>query len=177
MDKGPASKLEVQPYVEEVGRFRYSYWRNVSIGVWSDQATLQAVQRIWPLTRHLITEYPAGHSNVAFVLDGVPAPLQEAQAELARLFNARHTQLTCTAVIVEGTGFWASAMQSSITSMQLTSGGSMRLRLHRSVDEVLEWLPALHLQRTGVELNPDDLRRVLREARDLGTGPIEFRKA
>lgn len=160
-------------FVEEVGRFRYTYWRNVTIGIWSDQATLQAVQKLWPLVKHLLVEYPGGHSNIAFALDGAPAPTPEAQAELARIFDAQKTRLACTAVIVEGTGFEASALHSSVTSARLTAPGPMRLRLHRSIDEVVNWLPAMHRERTGVEINAGDLRQVLQAARALGTGPRE----
>jgi hypothetical protein len=152
----------------EVGRFRYSRWRNLSIGVWAGQATLAAVQRVGRISQLMVKDYPHGHSNVAFVLDGVPAPTPEAQGAFSRVFDERNSDLSCTAIVVEGTGFWASSMHSAITGMRLAASGSMRLRLHSTIDEVLKWLPGVHLQRTGVELDPEHMRRVLQTARKLG---------
>jgi hypothetical protein len=151
----------------EVGRFRYSYWRNLTIGVWAGQATLSAMQRVGRVSQLMVKSFPQGHSNVAFVLDGTPAPTPEAQAILTHVFDTRNSDLACTAVVVEGTGFWASSMHSAITGMRLAASGSMRLRLHSTIDEVVKWLPAAHKVRTGIELDPEHLTRILQTARDL----------
>ena len=102
------------------------------------------------------------------MLDGAPAPTPEAQAILTHVFDGRNSDLACTAVVVEGTGFWASSMHSTITSMRLAASGSMRLRLHSTIDEVVKWLPAAHKERTGIEFDAEHLRRILQTARDLG---------
>jgi len=126
----------------------------------------------------MVKNYPKGHSNVSFVFDGTPAPTPDAQAALTRAFDERNSDLSCTAIVVEGTGFWASSMHSTMTGVRLAASGSMRLRLCSTIEEVVEWLPVAHLKRTGVELNLECMKRVLEAASDLGaTGTQAERSA
>jgi hypothetical protein len=173
----PGSETEAQFFDMDPGRFRFSYWRNLSSGVWGGQATLEAVQRIGRLSQLLVRDYPGGHSTVGFVLDGVPAPTPEAQAVFTQIFDARNSDLTCNATIVEGTGFWASSMHSFVTGIRLAAAGSMKLRLVSTIDEAVQWLPAVHSQRTGIFLDPEDLRRVLQAVRDLGATGVPAEQA
>jgi hypothetical protein len=153
----------------DLDRFRYSGYRNVSIGVWTQQATLEAAQRITRLSQRMIKLHPGGHSNVVFILDGAPAPTPEAQQEFAGLYDERNSRLACMAIIVEGGGFWASRMRSMITGMRLASPGSIKLRVHENIDELLAWFPAEHAERTGVALDPIAFREVLQLCHDNGT--------
>jgi hypothetical protein len=160
-------RLEATLFDVEVGRFRYSIWRNVSIGVWAGQANLEAVQRVALISHHMLKQHPEGHSSVVFVLPGAPAPTPEAQVAFSRVFDPRNTDLACTAIVVEGEGFWASGIRSSITRMRLGAPGTVKLRVHDTLAEVLEWFPIQHAKCTGVTLDRAQLKRVLLLARAL----------
>jgi hypothetical protein len=160
--------LELSLLDLDVGRFRYHRCLNVTIGVWVGQATLDSVQRVQRMSQHMIDAYPGGHSSVVFVLDGAPAPTPEAQAGFATIMDPRRSSLSCIAVLVEGQGFWASGIRSSITQARLASAGALKLRVHDTIAELLEWFPDEHHARTGVRFQRHQLRHALETARALG---------
>jgi hypothetical protein len=133
--------------------------------LWSDQANLDAVKKLKPVTQRLIERYPSGHSNVSFVLNGVPPPTDEARAAFAHTFNDKLSLLRCMTTITEGDGFWASGMRSAITNMRIVSSQGMIMRLHDSLEAVAAWLPAPHAERTGVLLDEAELATALRRFR------------
>jgi hypothetical protein len=163
---GPRLELKLLDFEE--GRFRYSRCQNLTIGLWAGQATLDAVQRVASVSQRMREEHPEGHSSVVFVLDGAPAPTPEAQAAFAHVLDDRQTDLSCTAIVVEGQGFWASRIRSVITNARLAAAGTVKLCVHDHIDELLEWFPAEHKRRTGVEFNKLELKRVLEAARQCG---------
>jgi hypothetical protein len=149
------------------GVFHYNSWKNVSIGVWVGQATLAAVEKLMSFGKEIVQLYPDGHSSVVFILDKLPAPPVDAREALGQLFAAR-SALACTAVILEGSGFWASGLRSMIANTHRTATGSVRLRVGTSVDEVLDWFPAEHARLTGIDLDPQQLRTELLYSREHG---------
>ena len=151
----------------ELDRFRYNRYQNVSIGVWAGQAQLESVRRVQGISRHMIEAYPGGHSSIVFVLDGAPAPTPEAQAGFATMMDPNKSALACIAVIVEGQGFWASGIRSSITQARIASPGAIKLRVHDTIEEVLEWFPDEHHKRTGVKIARRELRLALETSRAL----------
>jgi hypothetical protein len=163
---GPRLELSLLDF--EHGRFRYNRCQNLTIGLWAGQATLEAVQRVAAVSKRMRAEHPEGHSSVVFVLDGAPAPTPEAQAAFASVLDDRQTDLSCTAIVVEGQGFWASRIRSAITNARLAAAGSLKLCVHDHIDELLEWFPAEHKRRTGVEFHRAELKRVLEAARGFG---------
>jgi hypothetical protein len=152
----------------EPGQFRYNSYRNLTIGLWAGQATLDAVLRVAQISERMREAHPEGHSSVVFVLAGAPAPTPDAQAAFAHVLDDRTTALSCTAIVVEGDGFWASGIRSAITQARLAAAGSVKLRVHDRIDELLEWFPAEHQRRTEVALRKSELRRVLEAAREFG---------
>jgi hypothetical protein len=159
-----------RPEVAEVepGHFCCTVWQNISILIWADRATKEALGRIQRVTKRMIERYPGGHSNVAFVLDGVPPPTPEAREIFTRLYNERISHLKCLAVILEGSGFWASTLRSSITNMQLEAGRTTAIGQYTSIDELAAWMAPIHTQRTGVAITALQLRVALKAARTEG---------
>jgi len=151
------------------GRFRFSLWRNVSMTTWTAQATLEAGHRILRLSRQLNLELPQGRSLIMFVCAGAPVPEQAASELLTEVYNRKLSGIVCIATVLEGSGFWASAILSKITSMRIAGGNDMAVRTQETIDEVVKWLPREHEQRTGVKLDPDELKAVMISVRALGT--------
>jgi hypothetical protein len=159
-----------RPVVAEVEprHFSCSVWQNVSILIWADRATGEALARIQRVTKQMIERYPNGHSNVAFVLAGVQPPTPEAREIFTHLYKEGVSDLKCLGVVLEGDGFWASMLRSSITSMQIQSGRKTALGQYTSVDEIAAWMAPLHSERTGVAITPLQLRFALRTVRGDG---------
>jgi hypothetical protein len=153
------------PLDYEPRKFFFGYWRSVSIAVWADQADGKAAQRARRLSEHMAQSCPQGHSNVGFVLGGVPPPTEEARAAFSHLFDGRATDLHCMGMVLEGEGFWASGLRSTITHFNMLSPNRLALRLYSTIDEVARWLPGEHYLRTGDALDVDQLREVLTTTR------------
>jgi len=154
----------------EPGRFRYSMWRNITIGVWADQATGAAAERVLALSRFMAKTHVGGHSNIVFVLDGTPVPTPEANRVFAQMYDQKVSDLSCMAIVIEGGGFWASALRSSITNLRMSNPGSMKMSVSDTLDQVLEWLPCEHAKRTGVFVSAAEVRMVASSLRELAAG-------
>jgi hypothetical protein len=159
--------INSSPVVVVPGVLHYNSWKNVSIGVWVGQATLTAVESLISFGRQIVQLYPGGHSSVVFILDKVAAPTPDAREVFSQFFSARST-LQCNAVILEGSGFWASGLRSMIANTHRSATGSVKLRVGTSVDEVLEWFPEEHARLTGIELDRSELRTELLYSREHG---------
>ena len=70
--------------------------------------------------------------------------------------------IACVAVIIDGSGFWASALRGFITGLQVLAPGTLDLHAHASIDQVLAWLPTEHHKRTGVQLDVKPIALLLR---------------
>lgn len=148
----------------ERGRFALSHWKNLSIIVYATNADGAMLARISKLTPLMRAKFPNGHSNLAFVLNGCPLPTEEAQQAIVAAYQNPESGLCCASVIVEGEGFWASALRSSVIGMRLQAV-RIRLGLHSTISEMVEWLPDEHEKGTGVALNKTQLLRVVTEER------------
>lgn len=151
------------------GRFRLSLWHNVSITLWTDQATMAAGQRVLRTSRQLSREFPHGRSQVMIIADGAPAPDQATSELLTEIYNPAVSRILCIAAVLEGTGFWASGIRSRMTNMRIAGGSSMVMRTNDTVEEVATWLPAEHESRTGVKIDPSEFKAMLVAVRALGT--------
>lgn len=151
----------------ERGHVSYSLYQNISIAVWVGQATLRAVQGVQEVTKQMIARFPRGHSSVGFVLDGLPAPTADAQALLTKSFEKR-SQLMVTAIILEGSGFWASGLRGMLNNSHRDANSDAALKIVTHLDPLVGWFAEEHAARTGVEIAPMQLRDMLRLARQVG---------
>lgn len=151
----------------ERGRCHFSVYQNIAIGVWVAQADKPAVEAALRVADEMARRFTGRHSSVAFLLDGLPGPLPEALPLLAKLF-AKRSDLGCTAMVLEGSGFWASGLRSMVNNSRRAGGGDIPLKIGTSIAEVVPWLSAQHEQQTGVAIAPTELAEALAFARELG---------
>lgn len=158
----------------EPGVCAIGYAHNLTIIVWWSQATGAAVERVAAVTRAVCAEH-ASFSNIHIIKAGAPLPTVEARNGFVQMMKVHADQLRNVAVVVGGEGFWASMMRSAVTSMRFVSPRSFELRLHGKADEILNWLPSAHWQRTRVELARFALAEILDEAdRCMADGAVEL---
>jgi len=77
------------------GRFALGRWKNLSIVVYAtgaDGAMLARISKLSPLMRK---EFPGGHSNFAFILNGCPLPTEEAQQAIVAAYRNPESGLCC----------------------------------------------------------------------------------
>ena len=165
----PASTTGVITLRVEPRIYYYSAWQNLTLAVWVGQATGASVRSLAGISREMLRRHPEGHSSVVFILDKIPAPAPDAREVLDKVFHSRN-DLACVSVVVDGSGFWASGMRSMMGNAHRAAAGatSTMLRLNTSIDEVVDWMPAEHARRTGVELEREAFTRALRQVREQG---------
>jgi hypothetical protein len=165
--KRSQSGIRMQPEVwdSEPERFSCSVWKNLSIVIFFDQATADVARRISRFNQQMILHYPMGHSNVTFVVNDIPPPSPDAHEGLASIFDSKISRINCMAIVLEGVGFWASAIRSSVTTWRMESRSDIALRVYTSIDEVVDWLPTEHQQRTGLSIDPHTLKAALEQTR------------
>lgn len=156
----------VETVVLERGRCHFSAYRNIAIGVWVAQADRIAAEAALRMKEEMPKRCPGGHSSVVFLLDGLPGPLPEALPLLHKLWE-RRSDLACTAMILEGSGFWASGLRSMVNNARREGGGEIPLKMGTSIEQVVDWLSALHAQKTHVLIPPTELIEALSFARQL----------
>jgi hypothetical protein len=140
-------------------------WKNVVIVIWATQATMQLAAHLERTSTGFIGKHPEGISAVHVVVNGTPLPDAETRAELNRLTDKYAKDLACFGTVIEGSGFWASAMQSFVTGLHWVSRRPFKSRIGSSLVEIAGWLPAPHAERTGVKFTAAELVRVLTDAR------------
>ncbi|HEX5659681.1 MAG TPA: hypothetical protein VFX59_20940 [Polyangiales bacterium] len=105
-------------------------------------------------------------SYVHIIRDQLALPDADARTGFTQLLRKRHAELGCVAIVVGGTGFWASAMRNAVIGLRLLGPRDFEFRLYGTADELVEWLPAAHQRLTGVSIAPVTLRQLLSTAQE-----------
>jgi hypothetical protein len=160
-------KSSVETMAVVPGRCYFGAYCNIAIGVWVAQANLAAAETLLRVAREMAVRCPGRHSSVGFLLHGLPGPLPEAVPALTKVWEKR-PDLACTAIVLEGSGFWASGLRSMLSNTRREGGGNVPSKIGSSIEAVVEWLSAQNELGTGVAIPPEELARALRLARQLG---------
>ena len=150
---------------EEPG-FVIATWKNVSIVVWGTQATMARAQKIDTFSQGMSAEHRQGFSAVHVVANGARLPDSATRAELDRLTSKYSKNLACFGTVIEGTGFWASAMQSFVTSLHWVSRRPFKVRISSTLSEIAGWMPLPHREKTGVQIAETDVLRAMTSVRE-----------
>ena len=136
------------------------HWRAITLGVWGVQADAALVGELDKLSLRMATKYPR-LSGVHLILNNTPLPRPEARAAFNALTERYANQLAGVATMLEGGGFWASALRGFITSLHVIGGRRFKFKTHGSIREVAEWLAPIHSADTGDPIDPVELENVL----------------
>ncbi|MET0591092.1 MAG: hypothetical protein ABW133_00230 [Polyangiaceae bacterium] len=145
----------------EPGAFLFGAYKNIFVGVWESQATMNAVERMVKATNTMSELHPTGRSTIHIVVHGAALPTAEVRGHFVSTLKSHADQIACVAVVVGGTGFWTSALRSFVTGLRWLSPRSFDFRLCGSTYEVSRWLPNEHNKRTGIDIDPKRLVQVL----------------
>jgi hypothetical protein len=158
----PWQRLEVLD--SEPGVFAVYSWLNTTIVVWPRHATGSIVDRLAQVTRLKVREHKSGFSNFHLVKNGAGLPTPEAREGFVAMMHEHSTSLACVATVLLGTGFWVSALQSVTTGLRMLSPRSFDQRTTNSIESTVAWVPKVHRERTGVDIDPEHLRAALEDA-------------
>ena len=140
-------------------------WKNVAITLWFGAATTESCVSLERGCRKQAAEHPQGLSLVNIMIPGGRSmPGAAVRAELSRILRDHSQHAAAIAVIIPGSGFWASALRSMVVALSMLRPRDMQLSIFGSAPPLVEWLLPLHAARTGVQLQAAELLAALREA-------------
>jgi hypothetical protein len=140
----------------------FGSWKNVLVAVWQSQGTVLAVDRMLAAIAAM-PRIAEKRSDIYVIAAGASLPEARVRDHFIDVMKASSDALAAVAVVVGGTGFWASAIRSFVTGLHWVAPRSFDFRLHGSIEDVATWLPPVHEHLSGVRLDPHRLRRVLEE--------------
>lgn len=167
----PASHESADVHVLAQGAgFFFASHQNVLIASWTAQGTGPLIAELAKALGSFIAQHPSGVSNLHIIAAGLPLANAEARDALAALMTAHEGAIACVGTVLDGTGFWASATRGLIMSVQLMAPNTYAVRTCANDAELVGWLPKVHAQRTGINLEAQALERALAEVRMLSAG-------
>jgi hypothetical protein len=152
---------EPQLLDEQPDRFAFFGWKNITIVTWSSTPDAEAIKRLASVGERRIREHPESLTDVHLVLGKISFPDAATREVLVAESRKAAPHLGTVGVVIGGEGFWASAIRGFVTSVHMLVPGHFQLRLFGRVDELVEWLPAVHESRTGVRVSAAQLRGAL----------------
>jgi hypothetical protein len=138
-------------------------WKNLTLVVWATQATLGLSRQLEVVSTDLIRAHPRGISSVHLIADKTPLPGADARNHLQEITVRYAADLACIGTVIDGDGFWASAMRSFLRSLHWLSRRPFKAHYAGNIAELAEWLPAHHVVKTGVAIQPAELAAVLHD--------------
>lgn len=157
----PAGTPQVESLIHLDGLTLHGF-RNLQIASWTKQGTVALVEHLAEHSRRFHRLHPEGVSVVHIISKGPALPDAATRERLKTLLEANAKTLACVAIVLDGRGFWASAVRSFLVGLRLVSPRTVNMQVFSTAEEVAAWLPDVHLQRTGVRIDGGDLLQAIR---------------
>jgi hypothetical protein len=167
-DAGEGKRDATRPEVlHDSGGFFMASWKNIAVHVWTVQATPALVDALDRLSATFTTAHPEGVSAVHIIANNIPLPDADVRERLQRVTNRYASRIACVCHVVEGSGFWASALHGFLTGLHWLTRGTFRLHICSDIAAAARWVPGPHVQVTKVTVGIAELDEVLRYVRRL----------
>jgi hypothetical protein len=136
-------------------------WENVLIGCWRIQSNVTVITELGAGAAILNRKYPGGFSNLHVIWDDPPLPGADTRKLLQRQLNDYATPLACLGVVLEGTGFWASAVRSFVIGLRILAPRSFEMNITGSIQDLVTWAVPIHNAATAHPVAVAALTKVL----------------
>ena len=146
--------------------FRIGMLGPVVVTCWFGPADAAAARGLARVTNDVIARQQGQRfSNVHLIDRRVRIPDAETRAVLVQLAHDTAAHIACVGVIIEGEGFWASAVRGVITGLRAITPRSAHIHAYASIAQIVDWLPSEHEKRTGVPIDRGQVEYLLQEAK------------
>ena len=159
-EKPPFATAEPNVLYETEGCV-FGTWRNIFVVTWTTRGTGPLVDLLAAETDVFAKAHSEGFSVIHVIAKNPPLPTSEARDKLIAETQKFAPQLACVGTVLEGSGFWASAVRSFVVGIRLLVPRTFEMQTYASIAEIAAWLPPLHTARTGVAMTPTELEHVL----------------
>jgi hypothetical protein len=146
--------------------FVMATWKNLALHVWTVQATPALVAKLDELSTAFVGAHPEGISAVHIIAKNAPLPDKVVRDQLRQVSERHAKDVACVCHVVEGSGFWASALQSFLTGLHWLSQRSYSLHICTDIGAAAKWVPTPHAQKTKVTIAPAELEQAIRYVRE-----------
>jgi hypothetical protein len=152
---------ELPQVVHDSNGFLMATWKNVALHVWTARATPALVVSLDQLTARFAGAHPEGISAVHIIANNTPLPDKIVREQLSQVTNRHSKHLACVCHVVEGSGFWASALHSFLTGLHFLARGPFKLHICSNLPAAARWLPTPHADRTNVSFVAQELEEAV----------------
>ena len=150
------------PFSSAAGQYASYSWKNVVGTLWVGPVTLPGIELHDQKLGALCELHPRGVSTVDLVLPGrFKLPSAEVRERLVRFTQKYAQRVVASAVVLPGDGFWASAVRGAVTANSLLSRTEIKQQVFATSRQAADWLPPVHLQRTGIVVEGEELAAFL----------------
>jgi hypothetical protein len=162
-----ASDRQHPEVVHNAGGFVMATWKNVAIHVWTVQATIALVDALDRLSEAFTNAHPEGISAIHVIAKNAPLPPADVREHLQKVTKRHEKRVACVCHVVEGSGFWASALHGFLTGLHWITRGPYRLHICSDIPAAARWVPGPHVEVTKVPIGIADLEEAVRTVRRL----------
>jgi hypothetical protein len=99
-------------------------------------------------------------STAHLVIKKAPLPDAELRSTYQALVRRYREHMAHSAVLLEGDGFWASAVRAFLTGVEMVDRRT-RSKTFGKIAALAEWLAPVHSVDTGEQVDPEELRLAL----------------
>jgi hypothetical protein len=137
---------------------------DIVLVIWTEQPRLDQVLELRKVLDLISYRYSAG-SSVHVLSDRPGLPEKRVRDEMARVTEDYADQSIASALVLNGDGFWASAMRGLATSLHFlgTKRDRFKLRVCATVEQAAAWLVPVHNERSRRPANVEEVASALHE--------------
>ena len=131
--------------------------RNMTFSAWDTPPTAPHVDAFIAMAKKLSVTYPL-NSNVTLVMRNTGLPGAEARESLEVLTAQYARVIHSVALVIDGSGFWASMIRSFLTGLHVLRGNGYRCKAFATPAEAVPWLLPAHNTDTGIHLTESEMK-------------------
>jgi hypothetical protein len=131
---------------------------DIVLVVWTAQPRIEQVLELRKVLDLIATRYHGG-SSVHVLSNRPELPERRVRDEMARVTKDYADQSIASALVLDGDGFWASAMRGLATSLHFfgTKHDRFKLRVCATIEQAADWLVSVHNQRSRRPASAEEL--------------------
>ena len=163
---GSKAAAEAEPtIVQDVPGFVLASYRNVLVAIWGAAGTATTAGCFADLSSSLERANRSGFSSLHVIVQGAGLPDAATREVLGDVLTRSGKKMGCLGVVIDGDGFWASAIRSFLTGIKIIARRPYKSHYAATIGELARWVPVPHAAKTGVQLSSEEVERVMLEVR------------
>lgn len=115
-------------------------YRNVHIMYLQGEMFLPELRQAFAAQRSLVEEYGDNTGSLTVIAPTTPLPSTDNRRASAEMLQKIGANLRCSAMVLQGTGFWASAIRGAVTAIFATARQPCEVRVFDEPEPASAWV-------------------------------------